>query len=302
MMFDLANQHFKTVRDLLRFAVSRFNEAELSFGHGLDNAYDEAAYLILHTLHLPIDRLDPFLEARLLPDELRNVLGVLEKRIAQRLPAAYLTHEAWLGQYRFYVDERVIVPRSFIAELLPEALKPWLPDEVMVRSALDLCTGSGCLAVLLALAYPNAAVDAVDLSPQALEVAQRNVNAYSLDEAIRLVNSDLFSALAGCRYDLIVCNPPYVTTQSMQALPAEYRHEPQMALESGVDGLDHVRAILRAAPVHLEDDGVLVVEVGHNRSALEQAFPDVPFIWLDTASGADFVFLLQRRDLAGRDD
>ena len=301
-MFDLANQHLKTVRDVLRFAVSRFNEAELSFGHGLANAFDEAAYLILHSLNLPIDRLDPFLDARLLPDELGKVLGVLEKRVKQRLPAAYLTHEAWLGQHRFYVDERVIVPRSFIAELLPEGLKPWLPDETDVRSALDLCTGSGCLAILIADAYPNADVDAVDLSADALEVAQRNVNDYGFDEAIRLVKSDLFAALAGCRYDLIVSNPPYVTTKSMASLPAEYRHEPQLALASGADGLDHVRAILRAAPDHLEEAGILVVEVGHNRAALEQAFPDMPFIWLDTACGADFVFLLERRDLAGRGD
>lgn len=302
MTFDLANQYFKTVRDVLRFAVSRFNEAELSFGHGLANAHDEAVYLILHTLYLPIDRLDPFLDARLLPEELGKVLGVLEKRVTQRLPAAYLTHEAWLGQHRFYVDERVIVPRSFIAELLPEGLKPWLPDENDVRSALDLCTGSGCLAILIADAYPNADVDAVDLSADALEVAQRNVNDYGFEEQIRLVKSDLFAALAGCRYDLIVSNPPYVTTASMASLAAEYRHEPQLALASGTDGLDHVRAILQAAPDHLEQDGILVVEVGHNRAALEQAFPDVPFIWLDTASGADFVFLLERRDLAAPGD
>jgi ribosomal protein L3 glutamine methyltransferase len=301
-MSDLANQHLKTLRDVLRFAVSRFNEAELSFGHGLANAFDEAAYLILHSLNLPIDRLDPFLDARLLPDELGKVLGVLEQRVKQRLPAAYLTHEAWLGGHRFYVDERVIVPRSFIAELLPEGLNPWLPDEADVRSALDLCTGSGCLAILIADAYPNADVDAVDVAAEALEVAQRNVSEYGFNDAIRLVKSDLFAALAGCRYDLIVSNPPYVTAESMASLPAEYRHEPQLALASGADGLDHVRAILLAAADHLEDDGILVVEVGHNRAALERAFPDVPFIWLDTASGADFVFLLERRDLGGRGD
>ncbi len=301
-MFDLANQHLTTIRDVLRFAVSRFNEAELSFGQGLANAYDEAAYLILHTLHLPLDCLDPFLGARLLPDELGKVLSILEKRVAQRLPAAYLTNEAWLGQHRFYVDERVLVPRSFIAELLPAGLRPWLPVESNVRSALDLCTGSGCLAILIADAYPNADVDAVDVSALALEVAQRNVGDYGFEETIRLVKSDLFAALAGCRYDLIVSNPPYVTTKSMTALPAEYRHEPQLALASGADGLDHVRAILRAAPDHLEENGILVVEVGHNRAALEQAFPELPFIWLDTASGADFVFLLERRDLVAPAD
>ena len=301
-MFQNADQHLKTVRDVLRFAVSHFNAAELSFGHGLANAYDEAAYLILHTLHLPIDRLDPFLDAKLLPDEITKLLSMLEKRVQQRVPAAYLTHEAWLGEHRFYVDERVIVPRSFIAELLPDALTPWLPDVLGVRSALDLCTGSGCLAVLLADHYPNADVDAVDQSAEALEVAQRNVNDYGFEEEIRLVKSDLFAALKGCRYDLIVSNPPYVNGASMAKLPPEYRHKPQLALSSGDHGLDHVREILRAAPEHLEPDGILVVEIGHNRAALDAAYPNLPFIWLDTASGADFVFLLTRSDLAGHGD
>ena len=301
-MFDIANQHFKTVRDVLRFAVSRFNEAKLSFGHGLANAYDEAAYLILHTLQLPLDRLDPFLDAKLLPDELQKIFTMLEKRIQQRVPAAYLTNEAWLGSHRFYVDERVIVPRSFIAELLPEGLEPWLPDSLAVRSALDLCTGSGCLAILLADHYANADVDAVDLSAEALEVAQRNVNDYGFEEEIRLVKSDLFTALKGCRYDLIVSNPPYVNGQAMAALPEEFRCEPAIALASGDDGLDHVREILRNASEHLEPNGILVVEIGHNRAALEAAYPELPFIWLDTASGADFVFLLTQSDLAARGD
>lgn len=301
-MFDIANQHLKTIRDVLRFAVSRFNEAKLSFGHGLGNAYDEAAYLILHTLHLPLDRLDPFLDAKLLPDELHQLFNMLEKRIQQRVPAAYLTNEAWLGAHRFYVDERVIVPRSFIAELLPDGLEPWLPDSLNVRSALDLCTGSGCLAILLADHYSNADVDAVDLSADALEVAQRNINDYGFEEEIRLVKSDLFAALKGCRYDLIVSNPPYVKSQSMAALPEEYRHEPSLALASGDDGLDHVREILRAAPEHLEPNGILVVEIGHNRAAMEAAYPELPFIWLDTASGADFVFLLTQSDLAAHGD
>ncbi len=301
-MFESANQHLQTVRDVLRFAVSRFNEAELSFGHGLANAYDEAAYLILHTLHLPLDHLDPFLDAKLLPDELRDIFAMLEKRIRQRVPAAYLTREAWLGAHRFYVDERVIVPRSFIAELLPNGLSPWFPDRLDVRSALDLCTGSGCLAILVADNYPNADVDAVDLSGDALEVALRNVNDYGFEEEIRLVKSDMFSALKGCRYDLIVSNPPYVNVTSIAALPQEYRHEPQLALASGADGLDHVREILRAAPNHLEPNGILVVEIGHNRAALETAYPDLPFIWLDTASGAEFVFLLTQHDLAAHGD
>ena len=194
------------------------------------------------------------------------------------------------------------MPRSFIAELFPDALEPWLPDALEIRSALDLCTGSGCLAILLADHYPNADVDAVDLSAEALEVAQRNVNDYGFEEEIRLVKSDLFSALKGCRYDLIVSNPPYVNGESMASLPEEYRREPALALASGDDGLDHVREILRAAQEHLEPNGVLVVEIGHNRAALEAAYPKLPFIWLDTASGADFVFLLTQHDLAARGD
>ncbi|MEO6022926.1 MAG: 50S ribosomal protein L3 N(5)-glutamine methyltransferase [Burkholderiales bacterium] len=298
ILFAEAIHHLHTVRDLLRFAVSRFTEAKLFFGHGFTNAYDEAAYLILHTLHLPLDRLDLFLDARLLPEERRQLLDVLEKRVQQRVPAAYLTREAWLGGHCFYVDERVIVPRSFIAELLPEGLAPWIPDEQDVLTALDLCTGSGCLAVLLANAYSNASVDAADISSDALDVARRNVIDHGLEDEIRLVQSNLYSALAGCKYDLIVSNPPYVTAASMAELPEEYWKEPDLALASGADGLDHIRVIVREAPQHLEANGVLVVEVGHNRDAVCDAFPNLPFTWLDTASGDGFVFLLERSALA----
>ncbi len=209
-MFDQARKQLFTVRDLLRFGVSRFNEARLFFGHGTTNAYDEAAYLILHNLHLPLDTLEPFLDARLTADELESVLNVLERRVNERLPAAYLTHEAWLGDFRFYVDERVIVPRSFIAELLREQLAPWVEDPETVTSALDMCTGSGCLAILMAHAFPNADIDAADISPDALEVARRNVSDYGLEEQIRLVQSDMFSNLGEQQYDVIISNPPYV--------------------------------------------------------------------------------------------
>ena len=296
-MFDQAAVQLSTVRDLLRFAVSRFTEAGLSFGHGSDNAYDEAVYLILHTLKLPLDRLEPFLDARLVDEEIRQVLDVLARRVNLRTPAAYLTREAWLGEYRFYVDERVIVPRSFIAELLPEALEPWIEYPELVHRALDMCTGSGCLAVLLADLYPDADVDAVDLSADALAVAQINVEQYGLQERIELIQSDLFSALAGREYDLIISNPPYVDAPSVAAHPEEYLREPALALGSGEDGLDATREILRRAPAHLSEHGVLVVEIGHNREALEASFPELPFTWLPTASGDGFVFLLTRDEL-----
>jgi ribosomal protein L3 glutamine methyltransferase len=286
-----------TVRDYLRLAVSRFTAAGLFFGHGSDNAWDEAVYLTLHTLNLPLDRLEPFLDARLLPHERAALLEVYRRRCEDRLPAAYLTNEAWLGEHRFYVDERVIVPRSFIAELLDEQLAPWVDDPWAVGAVLDLCTGSGCLAILAALAFPHAHVDAVDLSPGAISVAARNVADYGLDERIDLIRSDAFANLQGHRYDLIVANPPYVNAESVAALPPEYRHEPAMALGSGEDGLDFTRIILREAREHLTDSGILVVEIGHNRALLEAAFPNIPFIWLDTAAGDEFVFLLHAADL-----
>jgi ribosomal protein L3 glutamine methyltransferase len=297
-MFNQAKSHLSTVSDLLRFAVSRFNQAQLFFGHGTTNAYDEAAYLILHTLHLPLDRLEPFLDARLLPEEVDAVVEILRRRVEDRLPAAYLTHEAWLGDLRFYVDERVIVPRSFIAELLREQLQPWVEDPEAITSGLDMCTGSGCLAILMALTFPNALVDAVDLSADALDVAQRNVANYGLENQLSLIQSDLFTALEGRRYDLIVSNPPYVNAPSVQTLPKEYLHEPEMALGSGTDGLDATRVILREAAKHLNKGGLLVVEIGHNRDALEEAFPELPFTWLETSAGDEHVFLLTREQMA----
>ena len=286
-----------TVRDFIRYAVSRFNAAGLFFGHGSDNAWDEAVYLTLHTLHLPLDRLEPFLDARLLPEERVALLDITTRRCQDRLPAAYLTHEAWLGEHRFYVDDRVIVPRSFIAELLDEQLTPWIDDPWAVENALDLCTGSGCLAILTALAFPNATVDAVDLSKEALQVAERNIADYHLVDRVRPVHSDAFTALAGRKYDLIISNPPYVDAQAVAALPPEYRHEPEMALGSGDDGLDFTRIILAKAKKHLNADGILVVEIGHNRDALEAAFPTLPFTWLDTAAGDEYVFMLRASDL-----
>ena len=295
--FSEAAQNLHTVRDYLRFAVSRFNEAKLFFGHGSDDAYDEAAYLILHTLHLPLDRLEPFLDARLTDSERAEVLNIIHRRVEHRIPAAYLTHQALLGNFSFYVDERVIVPRSFIAELLLEQLSPWIANPEEIHSVLDLCTGSGCLAILAAHAFPNATVDAVDVSPAALAVAERNVADYHLQDRVDLIESDLFAKLDSKRYDLIISNPPYVDAESVKALPQEYRHEPELALGSGHDGLDATRIILKRAAQHLTENGILIVEIGHNRDALEAAYPDLPFTWLDVSAGDQFVFMLHRNDL-----
>lgn len=297
-MFELAQNELSTLRDLMRFAVSRFTEADLFFGHGTDNAWDEAAYLLLHTLHLPIDRLDPFMDARLTSDERATALKVIARRISARVPAAYLTNEAWLGDCCFYVDERVIVPRSHIAELLREQLSPWVDDPWAVGKVLDLCTGSGCLAILAAHAFPEATVDAVDLSPDALAVARRNVNDYDLGARLQLIQSDAFAGLEGKTYDVIISNPPYVNAESMATLPEEYRREPELALASGEDGLDFVRIILREASQYLNPEGVLIVEIGNNRDALEMAFPETTFTWLDTTAGDQFVFMLRREDLS----
>ena len=296
-LFQQAQDELSTLRDLMRFAVSRFTEAKLFFGHGSDNAWDEAAYLLLHSLNLPLDRLDPFMDARLTGAERTTTLEIIRRRITERLPAAYLTKEAWLGDFRFYVDERVIVPRSHIAELLSEQLNPWVNDPWAVERVLDMCTGSGCLAILAAEAFPEAAVDAIDLSPDALAVARINVDDYGLGERVRLIHSDAFAAIPSEKYDVIISNPPYVNAESMSALPDEYRREPQMALASGDDGLDFVRILLTEAAQHLNPEGVLVVEIGHNKEEVERAFPRLSFVWLDTSAGDRFVFMLRRKDL-----
>lgn len=288
-----------TLRDWLRYAVSRFREAGLYFGHGCDNAFDEAVWLILHTLHLPLDRLEPFLDAQLTKNERLAVHNVLQRRIVKRLPTAYLTQQAWLGEHSFYVDERVIVPRSYFANLLEEGFAPWIEDPENITHALDLCTGSGCLAILMALSFPHAQIDAVDLSPDALAVARHNIKDYGLDDRVRPVESDLFNGLGGQRYDLILSNPPYVTRAAMEALPPEYRHEPVLALAAGEDGLDIVRRILAQAGNHLKPGGLLAVEVGHNQSLVEAAFPELPLTWIDTEGGEGKIFLLHKEQLEG---
>ncbi|QBP75561.1 50S ribosomal protein L3 N(5)-glutamine methyltransferase [Herbaspirillum huttiense] len=289
--------NFSTVRDLLRYAVTRFNTEQLFFGHGSSNALDEAAYLILHTLKLPLDQLDPFLDARLLPEEIASVMRVIERRSKDRVPAAYITNEAWLGAYRFYVDERVIVPRSFIAELIPQHFSPWIHDPETIVNALDLCTGSGCLPILLADAFPNAQIDAVDISADALAVARKNVDEYQLQERINLVESDLYTQLPLRKYDLIISNPPYVNSGSMSKLPQEYLREPQLALAGGEDGMDLVRKIVAGAAERLTPEGVLVVEIGNERAFAEAAFPELELTWLTTSAGDDMVFLVTAEQL-----
>ncbi len=288
---------YATLGAAVESVEQQFIDADLYFGHGSSNAYDEAAYLVLHTLNLPLDDLDSVWERPLSTGEQQTLAAIIKRRIDERVPAAYLTHEAWLGPYRFYVDERVIVPRSFIAELLYDEMSPWVGDAEEVNSVLDLCTGSGCLAIVAALTFENAKIDAVDLSKDALAVAARNVSDYELNHRMSLIASDMFDALKGKRYDLIISNPPYVTGESMTALPEEYLREPQMALASGNDGLDHVRTILREAPQHLNYGGLLVVEVGFNRDGVEAAFPHIPFTWAEVSAGDEVVFLITREEL-----
>jgi ribosomal protein L3 glutamine methyltransferase len=290
---------FTTVRDLLRFAVSRFTASELSFGHGSSNAFDEAAYLVLHTLHLPLDTLDPFLDARLLDTEIDAIMQVIERRAKDRVPAAYITNEAWMHGHRFYVDERVIVPRSFIGELLQDGLQPYVQDPDEVSRVLELCTGSGCLAILAAQAFQNADIDAVDISAPALEVAHRNVDDYDLDSRVALYEGDLFAPLPVGRYEVIITNPPYVNALAMQSLPAEYRHEPELALAGGADGMDIVKRIVGEARKWLTEDGVLVVEIGNERANVEATLGGLDMVWLSTSAGDDNVFLIQAADLPG---
>ena len=286
-----------TLRDLLRFALTRFNAAELSFGHGSDNAWDEAVYLLLHTLSLPLDTLEPFLDARVLPEEREQFLQLLQRRCEERLPAAYLTGEAWLQGHRFLVDPRVIVPRSPISELLEDGLQPWVDSETVER-VLDLCTGSGCLAILAAYAFPHADVDAVDLSEDALAVAHGNVDLHGMQERVRLIKSNLLESIpAEQQYDLILCNPPYVNQASMDVLPQEYRHEPEMALAGGADGMDLVRRILQETAARLAPGGHILLEIGHEYEHFQAAFPHLEPVWLSTATTDQHILLLAKEQI-----
>jgi ribosomal protein L3 glutamine methyltransferase len=288
-----------TPRQLIAAAAKRFRSARLAYGHGTLNADDEAAWLMVHALGRPFEELAARLDQTLSATIVQRAQQLFERRISERIPAAYLTHEAWLGEYRFYVDERVIVPRSYIAELLQSRMQPWLKLRHSPRAILDLCTGSGCLAIVAAHTFPRAQVEGVDISSPALTVARRNVREHQLTGRLQLIRSDLFNGLAGKRYDLILSNPPYVRESVMRTLPVEYRKEPALALHGGGDGLDLVRRILAEAATHLTPQGWLVLEVGHNRTRVERAFPQLPFIWAETSGGDDCVLLLPRAALAG---
>jgi ribosomal protein L3 glutamine methyltransferase len=289
-----------TLRDWLRFAVSRFNAAGLVYGHGTATALDEAAFLILHTLHLPPDQLEPWMDCRLLKTERQALQQIVERRIATRKPASYLTNQAWIQGQSFYVDERVIVPRSFIGELLAGDLEGIAPEPQGVQSVLDLCSGSGCLAILAALRFEDAKVDASEISGDALAVAGINVRDYGLEHRIDLIRSDLFAELGGRQYDLILANPPYVDADAVASFPPEYAAEPTLAHAGGADGLDLVRRILAGAHNHLTPNGALVAEIGRGRDLLQSEFPNLPFLWLDTAESAGEVFVLTRSNLDER--
>ena len=286
-----------TLRDWLRFAVSRFSAAQLTYGHGTQNATDESAVIILSSLDLPIDSLDPWLDCRLTRAERQKIANLIAARIETRKPAPYLINAAWIQGRRFYVDERVIVPRSFIGELLCTGqLYAAVGDADSIANVLELCTGSGCLAILAAEAFPEAKILATDISTDALDVARRNVSDYGLDDCIALMTSDLFAAIPPAKYHLILANPPYVKAASVAAFPAEYKAEPQLAHLGGSDGLDLVHRILDAAPRFLAPNGTIVVEIGQARDALETARPDLPFLWLDTETSEGEVFVLQAKD------
>lgn len=287
-----------SIRDWLRYAVSQFESSDIFFGHGTSNAYDEAVWLIFGFLHLPHDTIENFLDAHITSKEKKDLLFLIEKRINDKVPTAYLLNEAWLRDYKFYVDERVIIPRSLIAESLSENLYPWIDDPETIYSALDLCTGSGCLGIMMAHSFQNATVDLVDLSEKALQVAQINVDQYGLDDRIELIRSDLFDGLKGKKYDLIISNPPYVNQASVNNFPMEFLKEPSMALGSGDEGLDHTIRIIHEAKQYLNDGGMLIVEIGHNKEALLDKFPGLQFQWLDVSLGNDFVFMLQKSQLS----
>ncbi|MDI1230717.1 MAG: 50S ribosomal protein L3 N(5)-glutamine methyltransferase [Methylobacter sp.] len=286
-----------TIRDYIRWAASRFTEAEVSFGHGTTTALDEAAALVLHTIHQPYNLADTYLQSVLTLSERQAVIDIIDRRINERIPAAYLTHEAIFAGLSFYVDQRVLVPRSPIAELIEQRFSPWVEEDQVVR-ILDLCTGSGCIAIACAYAFADAYVDAVDLSADALAVAELNVAKHQLVDVVTLYQSDLFKELPDTRYDIIVSNPPYVSLEEWEQLPVEFRAEPDMGFKGGHSGLDIVLRILVEAGQYLTEQGILIVEVGSSAETLQNAFPDVPFFWLNFERGGDGVFLLTAEQLS----
>ena len=291
-------EELQTICDLVRYGVTRFASSNVFFGHGTQNAFDESVFLILESLHLPIDTLDPYWNARLTKSERAKILGLIEKRISTRKPTPYLVNKAYIQGYPFYVDERVIVPRSFIAEILckPDGFSQ-IPDYAAITSVLDLCAGSGCLGIIAADIFPNATVDCVDLSQDAVDVAMRNIKDYGLENRVTLYKGDLFAPLKGKKYDLILTNPPYVDKAGMDDLPPEFNHEPRMALAAGDDGLDIVHRILKDAKSHLNEHGGILCELGRCGPDLENAYPKTPFLWIDSENSSGEVFWLTASDL-----
>lgn len=289
-------QSLHSLRDYLRWGMSEFGRAGLFFGHGCDNAYDEAMVLLAHALSIPLNSPPELLDARLTEVEKDTVLNLFARRVSERLPAAYLTKEAWFAGLSFYVDERVLVPRSPIAELIEKGFEPWLGG-VLPRRILDLCTGSGCIGIACAYAFEDALVDLADISEDACNVAQINVARHELHHRVNVVQSDLFAGLAGERYELIVSNPPYVDEEDLADMPEEYRREPVLGLAAGRDGLSITRRILHDAASQLTDDGLLVIEVGNSCVALDAAFPEVPFTWVEFERGGHGVFVIDRPQL-----
>lgn len=293
----LAMNQLTTIRDFSRFAASEFSRQEIYFGHGTENAWDESLYLILHHLHLSYDILDYCLDANLVDHEKKQLIELINKRIDQRIPVAYLINTAYFAGLKFYVDQRVLIPRSPLAELIEAKFSPWIEEE-NVSQILDLCTGSGCMAIAAAHFFPQATIDAVDISQDALDVAAINVQKYQLADQINLIQSDLFFALEEKRYDIIMSNPPYVDEIDMKTLPKEFLYEPQLGLAAGVDGLEIVDKILKRAKNHLTEEGILLVEVGNSQQALVERYPHAPFVWLEFARGGTGVFLLKAQDLS----
>lgn len=286
----------KLIMDIARF----FRQADIYYGHGTDSPDNEAFYLVLASLYLPFELTDKQLQQKLAPEETMMIWKLATRRVEERIPVAYLVNKAWFAGLPFYVNEKVLIPRSPIAELIEESFAPWV-SESRVKRVLDIGTGSACIAIACAAAFPEAIIDAVDIDPAALDVARINVEAYQLADRVRLIQSDLYEALADNKYDLIIANPPYVDADDMQSLPMEFRHEPALALAAGVDGLDIVRRIIRESGRHMNQDAVLIVEVGNSQQAMESAFPELPLIWLDFERGGDGVFLLHAEDLADND-
>jgi len=286
-----------SIAEFYEAAVTQLENAGLSFGHGCTCAEDEVAWLISATLDIPFDELDKFWSNTLTDEQRTTLTQRLNERCTTKAPLAYILGEAWLGPYIFKIDRRVIVPRSFIAELLMDDLSPWVQNPEAVTRVADICTGSGCLAILSALHFPNSQVDAVDLSSDALDVARMNVDLYGLQDRLKLHQGDLMAPLLDQHYDIIISNPPYVDAAAMDALPDEYRHEPEIALAGGKDGLDLVHTLLRQAARTLNPGGWLIVEIGHNRHAMDAAYPDLPLVWLDTDGGSDFVFMVDQAAL-----